>query len=140
MAIEDVKKFHELLSSDPVFQAKVNSAVAEYDGPQDDQEIFEKVLVPVGKEHGLSATFDEFKAYADEAPFKEASELSEDELAQVAGGKVEVNGGGIGGYGCDGAGIGFGAAIGSKSFGFCCLLGVSKGAALCLTAGATINS
>lgn len=140
MAKEDIRKFHELLNSDSEFQAKVNSAAAEYTGPQDDKEIFEKVIVPVGNEYGLSATFDEFREYADVFSNKAEAELSEDELAQVAGGKVEVNGGGVGGYGCDGGGIGFGLAIGSKSFGFCCLVGVAKGAGLCLTAGTTINS
>ena len=86
MAKEDHKKFQELLTSDADFQEKFRKAAEAYKGEPDEKSVFEGLLLPLAKEHGLSATYDEFKEYT--RAFAGADgELSDDELAQVAGGK-----------------------------------------------------
>lgn len=99
MANADLIKFRDLLTSDSGFQDKFREAVENYKGPHDEKAVFENLLLPLAQERGLSATYEEFKAYTDS--FRGADgELSEGELAQVAGGKDS-------GYGfCIGVGAG----------------------------------
>ena len=87
MAKEDLKKFQELLASDADFQEKFRKAAEAYTGEQDEKSVFDNLLLPLAKEHGLSATYDEFKEYMSNFAVSAGNELSEDELAQVAGGK-----------------------------------------------------
>lgn len=83
MAKADLKKYQDLLTSDAEFQEKFKAAAEAYRGPQDEKAIFENLLLPLGQEHGLSATYKEFKEYT--SSFAGGSgELSEDELSQVA--------------------------------------------------------
>ena len=99
MSNADLIKFRDLLTSGAEFQDKFRKAVENYKGPQDEKAVFDNLLLPLAQERGLSATYEEFKVYTDS--FKETDgELSERELAQVAGGKDS-------GYGfCIGVGAG----------------------------------
>ena len=84
----DLIKFKDLLTSDAEFREKFKKAAEAYDGPQDEKSVFEKLILPLAEEHGLSATYEEFKAYKDTFVGEEG-ELSDEELEQVAGGKSE---------------------------------------------------
>ncbi len=88
MANTDILKFKELLTADAGFQEKFKKAAESYSGAPDVKSVFDNVLLPLGKEYGLSATFDEFKGYMDSLGNRDG-ELSDDELAQVAGGKAD---------------------------------------------------
>ena len=90
MANTDIQKFKELLATDAGFQEKIKEAADSYTGAPDIKSVFDNLLLPLGKEHGLSATFEEFKEYMDSFS-KADGELSDAELAQVAGGKEGVS-------------------------------------------------
>lgn len=135
----DLKKFEELMRTDPAFQEKLRVAVEKYDGDKTSPEaIFNGVLVPLGKEYGLSATYEEFQEYM--KSLTKLGELSDDELEQVAGGK----GGGVGGGFCLGIGAGLGGGGGSddrspaNGFG-CALLGVGFGGVGCFGSGEPVH-
>lgn len=137
MSNEVFKKFQELMNSDAVFQDKLHKAAEQYQGdPADAKAIFEGVLLPLGEEYGLSATFEEFSEYMGAFMGPEGGELSSDELSQVAGGK----GGGAGAGGCLVIGIGIGAGgAGSSSSpvngGLCIALGIGYGGYSCFGSG-----
>ena len=84
MALETAKKFMELLSTDEELQHKVEAATEAYAGDKaDEKAVFEEILAPIAKEAGYEFTF----ADAEElAKSSEDGELSDDELAAVAGG------------------------------------------------------
>ena len=116
MAKEDIKKFRNLLISDSAFQEKLLKASESYTGAQDEKSVFNNLLLPLAKEQGFSATYEEFKEYIGAFAGDSESELSEDELELVAGGKnsgiglcVFVGGGdlfGSGtGYACQAVGL-----------------------------------
>ncbi len=102
MAKADIIKFRELLLTDADFQEKLRKAAESYTGEKNEKAVFDNVLTPIAREHGLSATFEEFKEYADSFAAGAEGELSEDELKQVAGGK------GTGIFVCAIMGAGFG--------------------------------
>ncbi len=96
--------------------------------------MFTNVLVPLGTEYGITATYDEFKAYV-AGIGKTTQEMSADEMEQVAGGKV--NGGGVGMVQCNAFGGGIGLVAGEHGGGLCVLIGAGKGDTMCLTVGAS---
>lgn len=83
--------------------------------------MFENVLLPVGKEYGLSATYEEYKEYIGSFAGTSDSELSEDELTQIAGGK------GDGVVACPIIGADFGRLQTIKAKSRCFVLGVGVG-------------
>ena len=87
MANSDLTKFRELLNTDAEFQEKLREAAEIYTGEPGDRAVFDNLLVPLAKEYGLSATFEEFTEYIGAFMRGGEKELSEDELAMVAGGK-----------------------------------------------------
>ena len=87
MAKSDLVKFRELLNTDAEFQEKLREAAASYTGEPDERAVFDNLLVPLAKAYGLSATFEEFAEYLGTFMSGGEMELSEDELAMVAGGK-----------------------------------------------------
>lgn len=89
--------------------------------------MFENVLLPVGKEYGLSATYEEYKEYIGSFAGTSDSELSEDELTQIAGGK------GDGAILCAIAGLGIGHTKLESDTAGCFVLGV--GAGICVYEG-----
>jgi hypothetical protein len=129
---EGIKKFEQLMKTDADFQAKLQAAMAAYQGEQTEEAVFNNVLVPLGAEYGITATYDEFKAYV-EGIGKNSGEMSADEMEQVAGGKV--NGGGVGMVQCNAFGGGLGIVGGEHGGGLCVLIGAGTGDTMCLTAG-----
>lgn len=134
MAKADVLKFRELLFTDAEFREKFRKAAESYTGEKNEQAVFDNLLLPLAEEHGLSATFEEFKTFADNFGRAEG-ELSDDELEQVAGGKS----GGAGGFSCLGVGIGLGGGGGSNgdevAGGGCLALGFGLGNMTCFGEG-----
>ena len=59
---DGILKFRELLLTNEEFQAKLKNAVESYDGEKSEEGVFNKVLMPVASEYGISATFSEFKS------------------------------------------------------------------------------
>ena len=129
--MNNIEKFRELLLSDEEFQKKLQDAAASYTGDQSEEAAFNNILVPLAAEYGITATFDEFKAYISEL---DGEEMSKGELQQISGGKV--NGGGAGMIACDGTGLGIGFAGTTEGGGFCIGIGGGNAGTICLTAGA----
>ena len=135
MAKADIIKFQELLNSDAEFREKFIKAAEAHTGEADEKTVFENLLIPFAREYGLSATYEEFSDYVSAAAGDAESELSEDELEQIAGGK----GGGIGVGECISLGFGFGAG-GAKTGddwggGVCVLIGAGIGIFECIGPG-----
>lgn len=129
---KDLERFRNLLLTDEVFQKKLQDAASAYTGDQDEESIFNAVLVPLAEEYDISATFDEFKDYIQGL---DGVEMSKDELSQVAGGKAD--GGGVGAGICAMLGIGYGAAAGKEGGTVCSVIGLGMGSSYCLTVGET---
>ncbi len=125
MAKADIIKFRELLLSDADFQEKLRKAGEAYTGEKDEKSVFDNVLVPVAREYGLSATYEEVKNYTASFSGEADGELSEDELEQVAGGK------GDGAILCGIVGLGIGHTKLEKGTAGCFVLGVGAGICVC---------
>jgi len=128
---EGFKKFEELMKTDTAFQEKLKAAMENYTGEQTEQAVFESVLVPLAKEYGISASFEEFKEYVVNIS-NEGRELSIDEINQVAGGG---KGGGLGKTWCYVIGGGAGGGAGSESGGACVFIGAGWGHVNCMATG-----
>ena len=127
---EGIKKFEELLITDTEVQEKIRKATQAYTGEQTEEAMFNNILVPIAAEYGISATFDEYMSYIEGLA---GQELNENELAQVAGGKV--TGGGVVMMRCEIVGFGAGAGGGNGAGGACVGVGFGTGATGCLTVG-----
>ncbi len=136
MAKADLIRFAQLLNTDAGFQEKLRKAAENYNGEKDEKSVFENVLLPLGKEHGLSASYEEFSSFMKSLNSSEA-ELSDDELEQVAGGKMKVNGAGAGYIECASIGFGFGGGIGMTGGGACFGVGWGNSNVACALAGET---
>jgi len=128
---EGLKKMEELLRTDTAFQEKLKAAMESYTGEQKEEAVFNAILVPLAKEYGISASFDEFKEYIQNV-LNEDRELSDDEVNQVAGG---TKGGGLGIGNCIGVGIGAGGGAGESGCGICAGLGIGSGDYQCAGSG-----
>lgn len=130
MAGEDLKKFREMLLTDTDFQEKFRKAAESYTGEPEEKAIFDSLLNPLAQEYGLSASYEEFHEYIESFVGGIDGELSEDELAQVAGGK---DGGGLAWLKCIALGVGAGGggamsdAPGGYYFGTGLCLGIGAG-------------
>lgn len=137
MVNADFKKFEELLKTDKEFQEKLQAAAENYTGEPSEEAVFENLLLPLGQEYGLSATFEEFQSYISGFAGAEGGELSEEELAQVAGGKGG-GGAGIGFCLIVGTGIGAGGAPDDSTGiggGLCAMIGLGWGGYECWGSG-----
>lgn len=124
MAREDMIRFQELLNSDAEFRNRFSEAAEAYTGEKDEKSVFEQLLLPFAKEYGLSGTYEEFREYIESMTASPESELSEDELAQVAGGK----GRGYGETACLAVGVGVGGGgAGVIDGGACFAIGLGTG-------------
>jgi predicted ribosomally synthesized peptide with nif11-like leader len=94
MSKENVKLFYEALGKDKALQEKSRAIGKKYEGQkQDDVQsnlIYQEELVPLAKEAGYDFTLAELKEYAQECEKSGMREVSEEELAAVAGGKCCV--------------------------------------------------
>ena len=120
---KDLEKFRELLLNDKDFQNKLQTAMENYNGEQTEEAAFDAVLVPLAAEYCITATFSEFKDYISGL---DSSEMSQDELSQVAGG-----GKGYGAIACELYGLGFGFTDGSLAGGACFIGGMGIRASVC---------
>ena len=138
MAMENVGKFYDKLAQDAALAEKLNALdkdFAEKNGASaDDAAMREKavdaIIIPLAKEAGLPFTLEELKEY-EQDQIKEMN-LSEDELAQVAGGKrtpVKCNKlkGRCGAAACYYVGVGLGRVRKDGKTAFCILIGGSDG-------------
>ena len=103
-----------------------------YEGVQTEEAIFNNVLVPLAAEYGISATFEEYKAFIDGLC---EEKMSEDELEQVAGGAGKGAGAGL--VACLGPGVGVGGGGGSGAGAGCIVYGVGWGQFDCIGMGTT---
>ena len=114
-----------------------------YQGERTPEAVFTNVLTPIANEYGITATYDELKAYFEEAAQSSASangtayELSDEELKALAGGGSGSKGGGLGGTLCIGVGFGLGGGAGKEGGGVCAVVGVGWGCDHCLGEGET---
>ena len=118
--MEGISKFRELLLTDEEFQQKLQAAGEAYDGDQNEEAVFNNVLVPLAAQYGITATYDEFKTYVESLS---GTEMSEEELSAVAGGD-KANGGGFGALTCASLGLGIGGAASTVGGGVCVILGL----------------
>ncbi len=127
MAKADIIKFMELLISDADFQEELKKAAEAYSSEQSEKAVFDNLLLPFAEKYGLSGTYEEFGEYLASFTAETDRELSEDELAQIAGGK----GGGLGICRC----VSFGVGIGGGGTETDCKVGMG----LCILTGAGIG-
>jgi len=132
---DGLKKFEELLKTDTTFQEKLKAAMENYTGEQTDEEVFDGVLIPIAKEYGISASFEEFKEYVANIS-TEDRELSEDEVNQVAGGTKGI---GFGTTACLGIGVGLGGSY-SDDTSVCAVVGIGSGADACAGEGQSASA
>lgn len=123
---EGIKKYRDLLLTDPEFQQKLKTAMTNYNKEHTEEAFFNEVLAPLGLEYGISVSYDEFREYADSD-----REMDDTELTQIAGGK----GGGLGAGTCMIVGLGFGAGGTGDGGGVCVALGVGYEEYGCLGSG-----
>ena len=138
MAKENVGKFYDKLAQDAALAEKLNALdkdFAEKNGASADdaamrEKAVEAIIIPLAKEVGLPFTLEELKEYEQEQ--MKNMTLSDDELDQVAGGKIKSAGGGNGekskpvAY-CAFLGFGFGKTERKGNTAYCFLLGGSNG-------------
>ena len=137
MAKENVGKFYDKLAQDAALAEKLNALdkdFAEKNGTAADdaamrEKAVEAIIIPLAKEVGLPFTLEELKEY--EQDQMNNMTLSDDELDQVAGGKMPS----AGGDGesskpvayCAFLGFGFGKTERKGNTAYCFLLGGSDG-------------
>ena len=94
MAVENAKKFMELVASDEALQRKLEERTDAYEGdPADERAIFEAIILPVAKEAGFELSYEDMTSLADNKNNKKGKlgkKLSDDELMMVAGGVSNV--------------------------------------------------
>jgi predicted ribosomally synthesized peptide with nif11-like leader len=91
MSVEDVKRFYDALAKDESLQGKFKALVKKHEGQKPNEAecdaLFENEFLPFAKEVGYDFTLEELKEYGQ--GIKPVShQLSEDELATVAGGRT----------------------------------------------------
>lgn len=81
---KDIKGFVEMIKNETAIQAKIKKAAEEFTGEKTDEAVWTDIMKPIADEAGFDVTFDDYKAYMDEA--NASGELSEDEMQAIAGG------------------------------------------------------
>ena len=87
MAIENVKKFFELVKSDEELAreiAKIKDEIQNKGEAVDYEQIISKKVIPLAKKHGLDFTMEDFLKYTNS--MVQQGELSDDDLLNVSGG------------------------------------------------------
>jgi hypothetical protein len=90
MSKENIKLLYETLAKDKGLQEKFKSISKKYEGQKPDQDrvdlIYWKEILPLAEEAGFKFTLAELKEYAEEFKNTAIHQLSEEEMAIVAGG------------------------------------------------------
>ena len=87
MAVENVKKFFELVKSDEKLSreiAKIKDEIQNKGETVDYEQIISKKVIPMAKKHGLDFTMEDFLKYTNSVV--QQGELSDDNLLNVSGG------------------------------------------------------
>ncbi len=87
MAVENVKKFFELVKSDEKLSreiAKIKDEIQNKGETVDYEQIISKKVIPLAKKHGLDFTMEDFLKYTNSVV--QQGELSDDNLLNVSGG------------------------------------------------------
>lgn len=87
MAVENVKKFFELVKSDEKLSreiAKIKDEIQNKGETVDYEQIISKKVIPMAKKHGLDFTMEDFLKYTNS--MVQQGELSDDDLLNVSGG------------------------------------------------------
>ena len=79
---KDVAKYMEMMQTDTALQERIKEAAKNYTGEYKDEDVWNDVIGKIVEEEGFSFTFDDYKKY-----INDNSELSQDELLNVAGGR-----------------------------------------------------
>ncbi len=136
MANQNIIKLNDLIVNNEDFRKKIadaDSKINEKYGKDltDEQKTaaFDEFISPIAADAGIPISADEMKDFTD----NHSEELSEDELAAVAGG-----GEGWGFSLCWGLGIGIGYTVDDddKHGGGCCFLGINDTIGICVSEGA----
>ena len=117
---EGMEKFRKLLLTDEDFRNKLKEAVESYNGEKTEEAVFNNVVVPLAAQYDITATYEEFQSYQEHLANAD-TELNQDEVAQIAGGKD------IWGAGSEVCYY-VGAGCGGTSHGACFLVGGTDGA------------
>lgn len=89
MAVQDVREFFDKVAKDEVLRKKLAEAEKNI-GDMNKSELrklFEEKILPIVKEQGFNFTYDDVLEYKKGLEPKEGQELSDDFLAQAAGGQ-----------------------------------------------------
>ena len=142
MAKENVARFFAKLSSDKVFAEKLSAADAAYAKTHDAKNVDENarkaaaeaILLPIAKEAGLPFTVEELASYEKEKMEEISGEVSDDEMANAAGGAEPAAG--LGMTLCKFIGVGFGVlgCSAKGDSGLCAIVG-GGGAGFCMGEG-----
>ncbi|MFP4035420.1 MAG: class IIb bacteriocin, lactobin A/cerein 7B family [Desulfovermiculus sp.] len=121
MALEDVKKFYELIAEDEKLKKQIMDLSSQYSHQELDEtqrkEYVEKYVLPIAQEYGYKLTFNDMNEFeAQVNAVIQGEELNESEMESIAGGSVH-------------------AAIGSLCFGVGAWAGVIAGAKVCFGFG-----
>ena len=81
---KDVKAFVEMIKTDKAVQEQIKAVAETYNGAATDEAVWAEVISPIAEEKGFDITLDDYKAYVD--GLVKENELSESELANIAGG------------------------------------------------------
>jgi len=125
---EGLTRFRKLFLTDETFQNELQAVAKDFAEGQSEEELFRDVISPLAARYGITATFDEFKAYLES--LNEDRELDSEEIEQIAGGGTKgvgfqaclVVGVGLGGMEEDGEGTdikGYCVGLGAGSTGAC---------------------
>jgi len=113
VSVENIKRFYDALAKDEALRNMFKEIAKKYEGQKPDDEqadsICEKELIPFAKSAGYDFTLEELKEYSRDAAKPATRQLSEEELAAVAGGTCVCV---VSGYGNLGNGILCGCGIG----------------------------
>ena len=131
---EGLDKFRKLLLTDEEFQMKLKAAAEAYTGEQTEEAVFNNVIVPVANEYGISATFEEYKAYIENLSDQE---MDDEEIVQVAAGGKNMKG--FGAAACIGCGLGFGGGLGDDRAFACLAIGGGGNASGCAWEGSSVT-
>ena len=90
MSVENIKRFYDELAKDEALQNRFKTLAKKYEGLQPDEgqldDICEKELLPFAKSAGYDFTLEELRGYGRDVINPGMRQLSEEELASVAGG------------------------------------------------------
>ncbi len=113
---ENISKFQNLINTDTDLQAKIQDAMADFNGDKsDEKEVFDSIIAPIAADAGCEFSYDELV----ESHKSSDEPLDDEELEAVSGGKSFC------------IIIGFGSKVeadfGNQGVGACAYVGIGAG-------------